>query len=64
MPSQPKPWAMKIRNRHDDAWRSVGEVAAAIREDLDRRRLAHPSGEGAAGLREEKAGALEAARRK
>ena len=43
---------------------SATTVAAAIREDLDRRRLAHPSGEGAAGLREEKAGALEAARRK
>jgi hypothetical protein len=64
MPSQPKPWAMKIRSRHSD-WQPVGEVAGVIVRELDHARLVPPAAgeEPAIGLREEKAEALEAARR-
>lgn len=53
-----------VEAHHDepDEWRSVGEVAAAIQGELNRRRLRR-AGEEAAGSIEEKAGALEAARR-
>lgn len=64
MPSQPKPWAMRTgtRSRHDE-WRSVGEVAARIVGRIhDPSRLAHPTGEEAAELREEKRLALAKAR--